>query len=268
MRSPWRSRIAAIMRVVEVLPLVPTTCTERKRRCGEPKHGHHAPHPVEAEAHPEQLQRAQVTLGLLAAPRSLGWPSGGARGHTPAARVAAAPAHSASSSSCRRASLARSPSTTSAGAFCTKPALASLPSTRAISPSSFARAAARRRSRRVEIEPLRGEHLDGAARHRDRGHRWHAPVVVGTVSQIEPSEVGEDRGGGVVARARRCAPARSPRVTRSRESRQPRTSVTASIDALQLDLGVAVDQRGICAADSDCRRAARRNDLDTTTAPR
>jgi hypothetical protein len=36
---------------------------------GGAQHGHHAPHPVEAEAHPEQLERAQLALGLGLGPR-------------------------------------------------------------------------------------------------------------------------------------------------------------------------------------------------------
>ena len=35
-RSPWRSRIAAIIRVVEDFPFVPTTWMLAKRRSGEP----------------------------------------------------------------------------------------------------------------------------------------------------------------------------------------------------------------------------------------
>src|SRR4051794_39511855 len=36
-RSPWRSRIAATMRVVDDLPLVPTTWIDAKRRWGMPR---------------------------------------------------------------------------------------------------------------------------------------------------------------------------------------------------------------------------------------
>ena len=35
-RSPWRSRIAAVSRAVEVLPFVPRMWIEPKRRSGEP----------------------------------------------------------------------------------------------------------------------------------------------------------------------------------------------------------------------------------------
>ena len=39
-----------------------------KRRSRRAEHGHHPPHPVQAEAHAEQLQRAQVRFGLRLAP--------------------------------------------------------------------------------------------------------------------------------------------------------------------------------------------------------
>ncbi len=56
------------MRVVEVLPFVPTTWIESKAALGRAEHGHHAAHPVKTEAHAEQLKRAQMTLGVLRAP--------------------------------------------------------------------------------------------------------------------------------------------------------------------------------------------------------
>ena len=68
MRRPWRCRIAAVIRVVEDLPLVPSTWIVSKARSGEPSDGHHAPHPVQAEAHAEQLQRAQAALGARLGP--------------------------------------------------------------------------------------------------------------------------------------------------------------------------------------------------------
>src|SRR5207248_1712867 len=80
--------------------------------------GHQPPHTVQPEPHPEQLERQQVSLRLLA------------RHASP------------SSSACRRASLSRSVCTTSAGAFATNPWLASFLSARSISVSSFARRAA------------------------------------------------------------------------------------------------------------------------------
>ena len=39
---------------------------------GRAEHGHHAPHPIQAEAHPEQLQRAQLALGLRLGPAWVG----------------------------------------------------------------------------------------------------------------------------------------------------------------------------------------------------
>ena len=57
-------RIAAIIRVVEDLPFVPSYVDRLgSGRSGEGEHGHHPPHPVEPEAHPEQLERTQLALG-------------------------------------------------------------------------------------------------------------------------------------------------------------------------------------------------------------
>ena len=51
------------MRVVEDLPLVPTTWIESELRSGCPSSGHQPAHPVQPEAHAEELQREQVALG-------------------------------------------------------------------------------------------------------------------------------------------------------------------------------------------------------------
>ena len=70
MRSPWWARIAAIIRTVEDLPLVPTTWIESKAALGLAERGHQPAHAVEPEAHPEQLEREQVALGLVLVHRS------------------------------------------------------------------------------------------------------------------------------------------------------------------------------------------------------
>jgi len=78
--------------------------------------GEQPAHPLEAEAHAEQLEAEKVLL-----------------------RPRGAPGHSPSRSSRRAASFARSASTTASGALATKPSLASFFSARAISVSSHAR---------------------------------------------------------------------------------------------------------------------------------
>ena len=190
MRSPWRSRIAAIMRVVEVFPLVPTTCTVRKRRCGEPstvimRRIRSRPKRIPNSSSERRwrsarspLQGRSGILGCLPPPVAAGF-AARLSWHATSSSRRAVPRSSASprgltAPPARRAGArawSRSPSTTSAGARCTKPALASLPCTRAISPSSFARDGRAASLGRREIEPLAGEHLDACRRHRDRGHR-------------------------------------------------------------------------------------------------
>ena len=117
--------------------------------------GQQAPHPLQPEAHAEQLEREQVLLGLLLAP-----------------------AHAASSSSSWRsaASLSRSPCTTASGARATKRSLASLPSARAISDSSSARRCSLRRVAALEVHRVGGEHGHRPAGHADGRHRLAVAV--------------------------------------------------------------------------------------------
>ncbi len=116
------------MRTVEDLPFVPTTWIDVEAALRRAQRRHQPVHAVEAEAHPEQLEGAQV------APRPA--PASRAR------RVTAPPARRAA-----RASLARSASTTCAGARCDEAARWRACPRRARSrPRARARRSARRRS--------------------------------------------------------------------------------------------------------------------------
>src|SRR5262249_2129020 len=90
------------------------------------EHRQQPAHPLQAEVHPEQLEREHMLLGPVEIPRGQ---------------------ESSSSSARSRSSFSRSAWTTAAGALATKPWLDSLPSAREISlRTSSARSAARRRS--------------------------------------------------------------------------------------------------------------------------
>ena len=215
------------------------------------EHGHHAPHPVEAEAHPEQLERAQVPLGALAV-------QGAPPLTAPPVRRAARELRALALDDLRRGRVrARSPRSRA----CPRRGRSRL--------SSFARAAARRRSAASRVEALGGEHLDRAARHRDRGHRG-APRPRRR-HQPSPRSSRASRARIAVVhsypsahrRARTIAPG-----ARSRASRQPRTSVIASIDARQLDLRVARRSATGPRTGRGSPRAARLAAEVTTTAPR
>ena len=165
------------MRVVEDLPLVPTTWIDAKAPLGRAQHGHHAPHAVEPEAHPEELERAQVALGPRAAPgrldaRRAAIPRRGSL-IAPLQRVVAArtvepltapPARCAAA----RASRARA-ATTAAGARSREAGVGEL----ALDARDLALELRARRGAaplgRGEVEAVLGEHLERAARDRDRG---------------------------------------------------------------------------------------------------
>ena len=211
------------MRVVEDLPLVPTTWTERKRRCGEPS--------------------TVIMRRIRSRPKRMPNSSSERRWRSARSPLQRASAHSA----CQL--VARS------GAAQLRALGLHHVGRRAIARSRRWRACPRRARSRLRAAPARPR--AAARRRRDRGPRRRAPRscrraprsrpparsgVAVAVTELQPRELGEDRRGLLVARRRRSAPARSRPGARSTLSRQPRTSVIASIDALQRDLGVAVDQ--------------------------
>ena len=69
-RVPCASSSAAVMRTVELLPFVPTTCTAREALLRRAERREQAAHALEPEAHPEQLEPEQVLLGLRERPGS------------------------------------------------------------------------------------------------------------------------------------------------------------------------------------------------------
>ena len=123
-RTPCASSSAAVMRTVELLPFVPTTWIAREALLRRAERGEQPAHPLQAEAHAEQLEAEQVLLGALGAPRS-----------QPVALLAQP----------RRACRAR-PRRRPSGALATKPSLASFFSARAISASSQPRRSSIRRA--------------------------------------------------------------------------------------------------------------------------
>ena len=66
-RTPCVSRMAALIRAVDDLPLVPTTCTDAEPLVRRIEDRHQPAHAVEPEAHAEQLEREQVALCVLVA---------------------------------------------------------------------------------------------------------------------------------------------------------------------------------------------------------
>ncbi len=142
-----------------------------------------------------------------------------------------------------------------------------LPSTRAISPSSFARAAARRRSAAARSRPLGGEHLDRAARAR----RSTPPVHrCGRHPRARRrARLREDRRGGLVPlgvnpRGRRALPGgriHAVAPAAHERDRLDRRAPARSRRRGSISVGIGPRVGG-------CPRAAPGIDPDTTTAPR
>ena len=181
-------------RTVEDLPLVPTTWIDAKRSLRR----------VRARSSAGACGRARSACRTARARAGSASASAGDHG---------APAHSASSSSRRRASFSRSASTTCAGALATKPSLASLPSARSI--SAFELAAA---LRAPALAPPRGRRRPRASTRTTppgtatEAHR--VGPVAGELEAREPRDAARPRL--VVAVGRRAAPGRARRPERRR----------------------------------------------------
>ena len=217
-RTPCASSSAAHIRTVDDLPLVPTTWIAANRSCGLPSDGQQPPHPLEPEAHAEQLEREQVGLGVLEAPRL---PLQGLQLPLEACRA------------CRARPRRRRPAP-----WRRSPGWRACPR-RARSPSrSVARCARGAARRRLDVDRLGLEHRDVAAGDADRRDRLAA--VGRPLDAREPRDV---LGGAVVAgrlEAGAARPCRRPR-RRGRASRaapasprsraRPRSSAASSRSA-------------------------------------
>ena len=203
MRSPWRRRIAAVIRTVDDLPLVPTTWTAPKRSCGEPS----AVSSRRMRSRPNRMPNSSSDSSRRSASAQL------ARSTTaPPARPSAAPA-----------SRARRRPRPPGAPWRRSPALLSLPSARLIS-------AAQRLARGLELGGGLGrvdalQQLDLARRHGDDGDGLGG--VVGS-DRREAREAGDQRDEAVEAepstRAARNAPGLTPPA-----SRQERTAWTVAM---------------------------------------
>ena len=242
---PWPRRIAAIIRTVEDLPLVPTTWIERKRSCGEPRtvssrRIRSSPNvmPNSSRSSSQRSASARVQADRCSAAGGLATATG-----TLERRELGA----------SRSSFSRSASTSCGGALATKPSLASLPSARAISASS---------SRAPGREPalLLGR-VDAAARAAARPcrpGRRRSPRRRRRPPRRPRGRAA--RGGRRAARSRRSRRPQARRQDGARRARRPRcasarTLRTASMTAPISRLGRRVERAPGRPAGTASRRA-------------
>ena len=196
-RRPWRARIAAIIRVVEDLPLVPTTWIDSKRRSGCPSTSSGGACGPGRSA--SRTARAQSTAG--ARPRLRG-----------SQRLQLGPP--------ARASFSRSASTTAARRLGDEARVGELALGALDLGSSSARALRAARSAAASRPPSPGG-SPRRPRDRDRGDRLRRPCR--RRPRTRPGPAARAARRLLVAVRPRAAPARRRRLARSAPSRQPRT---------------------------------------------
>ena len=214
-RMPWASRIAAAMRTVELLPLVPTTWIERNACCGLPS----------------TVSRRRMRSSPNFIPNSSSesrWSSA----------LLERPAHpSASSSACSRASLSRSAWTTGGGAFVDEAlvgelALGALDLT--LEPRALGRGALRLG---LGVDRVGGEHRHVAARDGDGRDRGRA-----VLGPLDAAQARDRVGGALVALGLEPRLERAP--GRGADAVAPRAQLLDRADrAGELGLGGLVDER-------------------------
>ena len=180
------ARMAEIIRVVEDLPLVPTTWMDCKRALRVTQRRHQPAHPVAGRTAcrtaPARAASARPRAGHLGAPSCPRRTRQRSRQRFARQRCAS---HRAPSSAFRRASLSRSSWTTSGRALATNPSLASLRSARSISASSLPALLGHPGRRALDVEIGAGEDL-----HLTAGHR-HGRDGLGAVGGTIEGEAGE-----------------------------------------------------------------------------
>ena len=225
------------MRAVEDLPFVPDDVDRREALVRRVERGHQPAHPLEPEAHAEQLERAagRSLLRLLGRERTV-------RHRPPTARARA-------SSRSYRSSLSRSCWTSSGGAFSTKPWLASFASERRDLGRGTSAPAPRRRAR-VGLASTR-LHLDRRARDRDGclAERSRRGRPARSSKRASRAIVGSERS--YISRASASSAMSRPEITATGRRAHVVAVAAQALDRLDR---TASTSRSACVVESGCRR--------------